>query len=78
MDAEEREGVVSRTAGSADGSFLLYKDKTDYETVGYCVADWSGRSTERTSIDRFVSVEVRGVTFGEPVEISEIEIAGAR
>lgn len=78
MDAEEREQVVGRTAGSADGTFLLYKDKTDYETVGYCVADWSGRSAERTSIDRYVAVEVRGVTFGEPVEISEIEIAGAR
>lgn len=78
MDAEEREQVVGRTAGSADGTFLLYKDKTDYETVGYCVADWSGRSAERTSIDRYVAVEVRGVTFGEPVEISEIEIAGAK
>ena len=37
-----------------------------------------GRSANNAVADRFLSVEVRGVTNGEPVEISEIDVVGAR
>jgi hypothetical protein len=75
----EQDDGVSLTLDSADGTFSIYKDKdSNNETVGYVVKNFSGRSVDSGSVDRFVSAEVRGVAGGTPVEISDVEIVGAK
>lgn len=78
-DVNEKEDRVGLTAGSADGYVTLYKNRSDtYETVGVARKTFSGRSADNTNADRFVSVELRTVTNGEPIEISDLIINGAK
>lgn len=78
-DAPEQRDICSLTLGSADGTIALYKSKSsENETVGVAKKVFSGRSANNSNVDRFVKAELRGVAGGEPVEVSEVEITGAK
>jgi hypothetical protein len=77
VDAENEK--IAQTAGSADGVENMYKSRsTEYETVGYCRKAFSGRSANNVSADRYITAEIRGVSASEPLEFSQIEVAGAK
>lgn len=79
IDRPEKEDRVGCTAGYPDGTATLYRSKNDLnETVGTCHANFAGRGAGPGNIDKFVSVEVRGVTNGEAIELSQIDVAGAK
>lgn len=78
-DLNEKEDRVGFTAGSADGIATLYKNRNElYETVGVARKTFSGRSADNTNADRFLSIELRTVTNGEIVEVSDLIVNGAK
>lgn len=79
VDQVEQQDRVAIASGSPDGTVSLYKNKdSQNETVGYAVKRFDGRSANGGSIDRFVSVELRGVAGAERIEVSGLDVIGAK
>ena len=71
--------ACSQSYGSANGKVEMYKSLNDqYETVGFARKTFTSRHAHYGVSDRHLSVEVRGVAQGEPIELSQIEVSGAK
>lgn len=79
MDYVGGDEACSQTAGKADGIVNIYKNRdSNYETVGFARKTFSGKHAHYGVSDRWVTAELRGAAVGDPVEIYEVTVAGAK
>jgi hypothetical protein len=64
--------------GSPDGVVTLDFAGALSDSTGFARKLFSGRNAHGLSADRNVSVELRGVAAGEPIEINQINVVGAK
>lgn len=78
-EPEKLSQTCSSISGSADGVVTLDRDaNADYPSVGYSRKVYSGRNAHGIAADRYVTAELRGIAAGEPVEVSQLVIAGSK
>ena len=71
--------ACSQAAASADGVVDLYRSRnSDYETVGFARKTFTSRHAHYSVSDRWLGVELRGITRGTPVEVYELAVMGAK
>jgi hypothetical protein len=79
MDYPGGDEACSQIAGRSDGFVDIYKNRdANYETVGFARKTFSSKHAHYGISDRWVSAELRGVAVGDPVEVYEVAVTGAK
>lgn len=79
MDYVGGDEACSQESGKADGVINIYKNRdSNYETVGFGRKTFSGKHAHYGVSDRWVSAELRGVAIGDPVDVYEVSVVGAK
>ena len=79
QDSVATNEACSQSYGNANGKVEMYKSLNDqYETVGFARKTFTSRHVHYGVSDRYLAVELRGVAQGEPIELSQVEVMGAK